>query len=876
MHKGVSDASLLESAKENIVPLPGGHFASKLAASVKQSSRSLLQFKDNLRKDREAFEDELRNTDELDDPLQVYVDYIQWTHTNYPQGNNSDSGLLNLLERCTSCFRDVAHYKNDPRYLKVWLEYTNYSDAPRDIFVYLARKDIGSQLALYYEEFANYLELNGKEADARNIYELGIENNARPIVRLERSFHRFKQRVEGAPSHEAVPAIRNALALKRGDAVATIDKDESTRKKPKLKVFQDESGPNQSILHSIFNGSSDSNELGTIKSRIKENSIQPKPWSGEIIKQKVPLERQSSSSGSSTKFHVYRDPSATAPQDEPKACQKTETASDGSVHTIINVPGKRTEKVWLNVDLLYPSINEEFCLEEILAMQRRSSRKRTVGSGANESNHTHTVVVPLRDEDDSTIKHDRPQSPTITMFSRMANNEVINMFNDAAQNLNSDDESVREDEVTTTNYEGFVTETIHNQPIPQLESIETPPTDKESNHSSPFVERPSTDEFPQVVNAVDLSLRAQLLSALSIPLLVYPGYNNFSDRTISKMQLFKEITNKHTKSISKGSQSAMIDFCGDEIYCLRLELGKGGYGYVYLIEMGRTGELKALKVESPASEWEFYILNQVYRRLIGQDKTISSLIVKPDSLYHFKDESYLIIDFHSQGTVLDIINHYKNKGLTLEEVLCILLTIELLKAVETLHNIGILHGDLKADNCMINFTESDELSETYSAETISTWSKKSITLIDFGRAIDLTLFPPNTHFVSNWKTDEQDCPQMNENKSWCYEADYYGLASIIHSMLFGNYIKIKKEKGSVKLENNLKRYWQLELWIPLFELLLNPYKDDSHKKSLLLELKACRVSFEDWLIQNSKSKNLRSVVLGLEHDLNMTNRTRVG
>ena len=98
-----------------------------------------------------------------------------------------------LLERCTSCFRDVAHYKNDPRYLKVWF---NMPTLPilRKIFLFTwPKKEIGTELALYYEEFAKYLELNEKFQDATQIYEMGVEYKARPLVRLERSFMQFNE-----------------------------------------------------------------------------------------------------------------------------------------------------------------------------------------------------------------------------------------------------------------------------------------------------------------------------------------------------------------------------------------------------------------------------------------------------------------------------------------------------------------------------------------------------------------------------------------------------------------------------------------------------------------------------------------------------------
>ena len=68
----------------------------------------------------------------------------------------------------------------------------------------------------------------------------------------------------------------------------------------------------------------------------------------------------------------------------------------------------------------------------------------------------------------------------------------------------------------------------------------------------------------------------------------------------------------------------------------------------------------------------------------------------------------------------------------------------------------------------------------------------------------MTLFSLGTRFVSSFKADEQDCPQMNEGTPWSYEADYYGLAIIIHTLLFGSYIKIKKTVAKSNYMQTLK------------------------------------------------------------------------
>ena len=876
----LSDAAVVEREKENIQPLSSGRSFGKLVTSLKAAGPSMASHKQQLQVQRQRFEELLEQCNELDDPLQVYIDYIDWTHTNFPQGSNPESGLLNLLERCTSCFRDVLHYKNDPRYLRIWLEYTKYSDSPRDIFVYLSKKDIGSQLAMYYEHFATYLHSNGNWEDAEEVFKIGIENKACPLVRLQRNYENFKQLKQNHSGTNGSVPIATPLTLKRGNPVSQAESERVPTKKLKLHVYNDEDIQSKSIRDTLFTEPLlEQNELGPLSNRTKENKIKPKQWAGEVIKQHIPFSSLNQNQ-TKPKIEVYKDNlSSCTPE------QYREVDPNGQVYTIIQVPGKNRERVNVNMELVYPSATEEYSLLEILAKSRSLASPQNPASKTIENNENrynlemtqHSFTIPINNEDNTIFN--RPRSPTMTLYSKMASNDVMNMFNTAAQDINSDDEEEKNENLTTNNFSGFVTETIHmEQPNTYLEPEKTPPTEIEDNdHSSPFIERPLSEHESVTINAVDALFRENQLSNLTIPLEIYPGYHELSETEIGKLKKFKDLFISK-RPIPNGSQSAMIDYCGNEIYCLRNQLGEGGFGVVFLVERGSVGDFRALKIESPSSKWEFYILNQIHRRLIGSKA--KKFFVEPDSLHFFKDESYLFMEYCPQFTLLDLINHYKDSQSCMEEVLCIYFSLELVKAVEALHKIGILHCDLKADNCMIQFEslgENEQLQEKYDKEGQNGWSRKSIKIIDFGRAIDLSLFKGEAQFKSNWNTDEQDCPQMGENNPWSYEADYYGLAAIIHTLLFGTYIKIKKNlDGQILLDTPLKRYWQNELWSPLFNLLLNPYEDGCRKTPLISELQFQANKLENWLEVNSQSKNLKLILTDIERDVNIKRKKLEG
>ena len=48
--------------------------------------------------------------------------FIKWTHDTFKAGGNK-SELLPLLERCTRELQGVERYKDDARYLRVWIQY---------------------------------------------------------------------------------------------------------------------------------------------------------------------------------------------------------------------------------------------------------------------------------------------------------------------------------------------------------------------------------------------------------------------------------------------------------------------------------------------------------------------------------------------------------------------------------------------------------------------------------------------------------------------------------------------------------------------------------------------------------------------------------
>jgi checkpoint serine/threonine-protein kinase len=413
-----------------------------------------------------------------------------------------------------------------------------------------------------------------------------------------------------------------------------------------------------------------------------------------------------------------------------------------------------------------------------------------------------------------------------------------------------------------------------------------------------------------VCNPVDEGMRAIVYKKLQPPLKSYEGYYEYSSTISGKAAEVK----KFTKAIAKrdggltGSipDPPLLEFVtgqGGSSYTVKRELGKGAYAPVYLVENHIVGDaedeleegaidmedfnrltcgrkrLEALKMEHPPSPWEFYMIKQAHKRL--RDRRTVESIVQAYEMHRFKDEGFLLLEYRDQGTILDLVNWAKTESEpgVMDELLVMFLSIELLRTLEDLHAHGIIHGDIKPDNCLVRFDpiSDGEWKSRYHADGSGGWSKKGVSFIDFGRGIDMTLFRPDVQFVADWKTDHQDCAEMREMRPWTYQVDYHGIAAIIHAMLFGKYIQTVAERSGLpgggpknyRLTTPLKRYWEKDIWSGVFDVLLNPQQhvaqEDGGVLPITTSLGRCRERMQDHVTANcDKGIGLKSMIRKIE------------
>lgn len=411
------------------------------------------------------------------------------------------------------------------------------------------------------------------------------------------------------------------------------------------------------------------------------------------------------------------------------------------------------------------------------------------------------------------------------------------------------------------------------------------------------IARASSFVPPNPCNPFDAPIVAAMLSMLPAD----PGFHDLRAHDSGRLDALQKFARKKERRSSgnsaRGSSGGAEEHTlrvelGAQRYDVRAKLGEGGFGAVFEaidvnaaaqrrgrdVDDGSDDDLSdeddedevprvALKVVKPRGIWEFHVLRRIHATL---SPALRRSIVAPAALYAYRDESFLVLELRTQGTLLDIVNRAPAAGITqqgacLDELLVVFFTVELLRTLEGLHRAGFIHGDVKIDNCLLRLEDVPGPPAAWAAQYdpagAGGWAHKGITLIDFGRTIDTRLFPAGQTFIGDWAADARDCRELREGRPWTFQTDYFGLAGIIYCMLYGKYIEAASVvpagpagpdgRTRYKLATPFKRYWQGDLWTRLFDLLLNPtlVRPDG-SLPLCDEMAELREEMERWLQAN--------------------------
>ncbi|XP_030523350.1 probable inactive serine/threonine-protein kinase bub1 [Rhodamnia argentea] len=130
-----------------------------------------------------------------DDPLLPWIRGIRRMKERLPLQVLKEK-LPRFLQKCAEKFQSDRRYRNDLRYLRVWLQLMDYVDDPKVLLRAMEMNRIGMKRSLFYQAYALYFEKMKKFEEADKIYHLGVQNLAEPADELQKSYEQFLHRLE--------------------------------------------------------------------------------------------------------------------------------------------------------------------------------------------------------------------------------------------------------------------------------------------------------------------------------------------------------------------------------------------------------------------------------------------------------------------------------------------------------------------------------------------------------------------------------------------------------------------------------------------------------------------------------------------------------
>ncbi|CAI8597365.1 unnamed protein product [Vicia faba] len=129
------------------------------------------------------------------DPLLPWLRGIKKLKDNLPSKTLNEK-LPEFLQKCAQTFELDRRYKNDLRYIRVWLHLMDFVDDPSALLRTMGVNFIGVKRCQFYQAYALYYEKNKMYDEAEKMYRLGAKNLAEPVEEMQKSYEQFLQRMK--------------------------------------------------------------------------------------------------------------------------------------------------------------------------------------------------------------------------------------------------------------------------------------------------------------------------------------------------------------------------------------------------------------------------------------------------------------------------------------------------------------------------------------------------------------------------------------------------------------------------------------------------------------------------------------------------------
>lgn len=195
-----------------------------------------------------------------------------------------------------------------------------------------------------------------------------------------------------------------------------------------------------------------------------------------------------------------------------------------------------------------------------------------------------------------------------------------------------------------------------------------------------------------------------------------------------------------------------------EFYKIEEKIIESVFSSVYLATQVLTGLPVALKKipketlkQNVKLHQEIFILKKIRNK---------SLLMRLLEVFEDEKYLYLILEYHPNG---DLISYLNNRALLSEEELAPIYK-KIVQSVKSLHEIGVIHRDIKMDNILLDRNCQPILS-------------------DFGIS---SVVKPDSVINDTGGTPAYLAPEViNANGEICYKTDVWGLGVLLYTLVFG-------------------------------------------------------------------------------------------
>nr|XP_029120612.1 uncharacterized protein LOC105045867 isoform X2 [Elaeis guineensis] len=142
------------------------------------------------------------------DPLRPWLHGVRRMKESLPHHILKEK-LPRFLQKCAQTFESDRKYRNDSRYVRVWIELMDYVNDAKVVLRRMEKNQIGWKRAMFYSAYALYYEKQKKFEEAEKMYHLGVQNLAEPVGELQKSYEQFLHRLMMYRKRKAKEAVTN-------------------------------------------------------------------------------------------------------------------------------------------------------------------------------------------------------------------------------------------------------------------------------------------------------------------------------------------------------------------------------------------------------------------------------------------------------------------------------------------------------------------------------------------------------------------------------------------------------------------------------------------------------------------------------------------